>query len=652
VNNLIKQKGMIYVALDGDGIGRQVGRAVLSDDSDSLHAISARIDAAQALVTRWIKEMDGTKISGGGDECTMAIPRSAMECLESLRRDIEYAFGFTVSVGIGRSLSEAGKALLIAKLKGKNRIVKFDKTARKEIQAVKVRAKKGTMKSMEEYKLADAYLSKKEELEKSRSNPEKIIGSTSKDVRNLGKAESVGDPCPYCEKSDGVDPKHCRFCHDVGPQAGEETCPYCKGSQNDPALGPKEPEIAEEDCAFCKDGDQAEKDGCPFCSESPESEAPGLGMPEITSKDPNTGIPSLVSPDSNNETSVGNAEAEKEQADVMGMNPPEIGKPAPDDHAPIGQNAPMDVVPKGDPDPNQRLDDQRDVELVPAPEIDPEDNHSNEALTAIANEIKDEETPNKVDIGEENIPSGDAVEGNVSRPNGFNQNTPGDMGEEGANELSDANPGGQPESGDDEPDFGAILEEGLDHHAGSIQKDKAIQMVSQALREFKGCKNILEQNREQMPQLYQASLSILKAMIEMAGVLNLASPSAEQDSSLGQVQAEMEPEQKENEWHDPFPTHPDHGGEPKPGHSPSTKPSPSQTNADGAGKDKTVGQPVGKLPTKNTTEHIARTPLPIGAVNAKGQKKVMDDQGKVRFVNMKQGLVQGASGVPVKPESR
>jgi hypothetical protein len=65
---------------------------------------------------------------------------------------------------------------------------------------------------------------------------------------------------------------------------------------------------------------------------------------------------------------------------------------------------------------------------------------------------------------------------------------------------------------------------------------------------------------------------------------------------------------------------------------------------------KPIGQSIGKLPTSKTTKHIARTPIPVGGVNPKGQKKVMDPKtGKIRFIDMKQGRVMGASGVPVKP---
>lgn len=62
---------------------------------------------------------------------------------------------------------------------------------------------------------------------------------------------------------------------------------------------------------------------------------------------------------------------------------------------------------------------------------------------------------------------------------------------------------------------------------------------------------------------------------------------------------------------------------------------------------------VGKLSAKHTTKHIARTPIPPGGVNAKGQKKVVDPKtGDIRFIDMKNGMVQSATGIPVKPESR
>src|SRR5271163_4335835 len=126
--------GMLFIAADGDGIGKMVGRAVIANDVDELHAVSGRIDAAQDFILHWCKQVDGIKISGGGDEATMASPPEAKSKLEDLRTSVEKAFGYTVSVGVGRSLSEAGTGLLVAKLRGKDRIVYFNKHITEDIK--------------------------------------------------------------------------------------------------------------------------------------------------------------------------------------------------------------------------------------------------------------------------------------------------------------------------------------------------------------------------------------------------------------------------------------------------------------------------------------------------------------------------------------
>jgi hypothetical protein len=67
---------------------------------------------------------------------------------------------------------------------------------------------------------------------------------------------------------------------------------------------------------------------------------------------------------------------------------------------------------------------------------------------------------------------------------------------------------------------------------------------------------MLEQSREQAPELYGAAIAMLRAMIEMAKMLGLGGDSqapAEQAAPQESAPAEQ------NEWHDPFPQHPDHG---------------------------------------------------------------------------------------------
>lgn len=551
----------MYFSYDGDGIGRKVGRSILANDIDELRHISHLIEAGHALIQRWVKDRAGIWINGGGDEGNAAVAPEYVEELEQVRKDYEYLVGATISIGVGKSPSEAGRALLIAKLKGKNQIVEFSEATEREIEAIKRRAKKGAMKSMEEYKLAEAYLNKSE-------------------------SEEL---CPYCQQTDGIDLNHCKFCHDAEAVEGAETCPFCAEGSSD---------LGENNCEFCKEGDQNAQESCPYCKEGQHSDL----SPQPTAA----------------EEDMANRSKQAEQTEAMEMNSPAIDKPDP-----VGE-APVPAPPMA-------------AQASPMDGIDPEDNSSKDALSAIATQIESEGNPTQMQVNavdDADVSSGDEMEGNVSRPEGYGQNTPGDMGTGGAN---------GPEENGDEPDLSSILEEGLDHNADGIQREKAIQMVSQALAQFKGCKDILEAARAQTPQLYQASITMLKAMIEMASMMGLgqSGPALGQNSAeLGQNQAALTPQQEENEWHNPFPAHPDQGGEAKPGHAPSS--------AEGGA----VGQPIGKLSAKHTTEHVARTPMPPGAVNAKGQQKVVDDQGKTRFIDRKNGMVQGPSGAPIKPPKR
>jgi hypothetical protein len=44
--------------------------------------------------------------------------------------------------------------------------------------------------------------------------------------------------------------------------------------------------------------------------------------------------------------------------------------------------------------------------------------------------------------------------------------------------------------------------------------------------------------------------------------------------------------------------------------------------------------------------------MPVGSINAQGQQKIQDANGKVRFIDRKHGMVQGPSGAPIKPPKR
>lgn len=412
----------------------------------------------------------------------------------------------------------------------------------------------------------------------------------------------------------------------------EHSCKYCAALKevNDPSEGDCQycarPEMVEpsanaSDCQYCA-AMQHDESECQYCGRGPE-----INNPTTT----------------NSQDYAGQA-----------LDAPAIDKPVPGAD-PQGQMTPMDDTTNNNLALDQKGQGESNVQVSGG--IDPASSgpnesvqvdQSKEAMQSIAQQI--EQAPSGNGIGQGPGPQGaetamatddaalapgtDMIDG-VSRPGGFSSNVPGDMG------LA------QDGSDDAGPDLGQVLGEGLDAHADNIQKEKVVQMVAQALSGFKACKQIIERAQVQAPQLYTSSIMMLKAMIEMAKMLGLSEQGAATDSA------------PQNEWQNPFPTHPDQGGENVPNTAPVSADSnqnagnewsnPFPAHAENSGTAP-VGQPVGKLPTGQTTPHVARTPLAPGAVNAQGQKKYVDPKtGKESFINMKEGRVLNNEGKPVKP---
>lgn len=423
-------------------------------------------------------------------------------------------------------------------------------------------------------------------------------------------------------------------------QSEDTSCQYCAAlaEVNDPEEG---------SCQYCERAEPAaigpNADNCQYCAaaEHQEAECKYCGRAHPV----------------NNPTTTNSEDFAGQDLDA-----PAIPKPIPGED-PQGQVTPMDDTTNN----NLALEGagqgesnvQVSAGVAPAsagPAESVQVDQSKEAMQAIAQQI--EQTPAGGGIGAGPGPQGaqvalqtddaalvpgtDVVDG-VSRPASYSgQNSPTDLAL--GNEAEDMAA----------PDLGSVLSEGLDAHADNIQREKVVQMVSEALSGFKACKAIIERSQTQAPQLYSSSIMMLKAMIEMAKMLGLSEDGATPD----QNPLEGNPQ---SEWQDPFPLHPDQGGAPAPGHAPSeasaTKQGDENTGNEWANpfpthpeNGGTVGQPVGKLPTGQTTPHVARTPLAPGAVNAQGQKKYVDPKtGKESFINMKEGRVLNHEGKPVKP---
>jgi hypothetical protein len=148
----------VYVAFDGDKIGRMVGRASLANQVDEVRRLSQAIDNANHIWASWALSTGGTVIQVAGDEGRLSVPASRLDELPALRTQYAEAVGATVSVGVGMELSEADKALMYAKIHGGDKVCFYTPDVDKEIE--EVRSSHGDSARDEVDKLAEEYLVK------------------------------------------------------------------------------------------------------------------------------------------------------------------------------------------------------------------------------------------------------------------------------------------------------------------------------------------------------------------------------------------------------------------------------------------------------------------------------------------------------------
>lgn len=549
----------IYLSYDADSAGSKIGQAILADNPDVLNQFSQQIELGNRIIENWANGLKGIRYSSGGDQGVFAIPAVPLEDIEILRTDYAFATGLTVSIGIGRSLSESGKSLLVAKFRGKNQTVVYDPSVDAEIAQCQAKVQQGTA-SFEEQKLSQAYL-QPQGVEKMEDNSILLAGS---ETPPMNQTVSNEHDCPYCQElnSQDIHDENCPYCqqmaHDPNAEGHADDCPYCAVMNHDPSA-----EGHANDCPYCQEiashnpmaeGHEAD---CPYCARSGE-DASGDDQ-TVSLSPPSTEIlPTTTT-----------------SQDFAGQDflQPDLHKPEAISSVPDGVALQTDM-PTNE---NVKLEElQGKGNEIPqtGETINPE---NMETVDTIIDEI-DALPPNET-IPKERMATTDAadlaigtnMEGNVSRPDSYSQDVPTDLGL-----------GEEPDN--DSPDISSVLREGLDNHAENIQRERVIEIVGQALEGFKASKLIIERAKIEAPQLYESSIAMLRAMIEMAKLLGLdreqaAAPSgvveqpenrvADPDATFGTpenhagVKPIGGPESAQQDGHpnyaNLFPTHPDAG---------------------------------------------------------------------------------------------
>ena len=113
---------IIYIATDGDNIGASVERAALSNDIKEIKKQDKIIKRGNQTIRKWIKKRKGSIYIDGGDDISFTIHKKYLDEIEELRNKYHEATGYTITVGVGDSISEAAHAMIYGKLKGKNQV--------------------------------------------------------------------------------------------------------------------------------------------------------------------------------------------------------------------------------------------------------------------------------------------------------------------------------------------------------------------------------------------------------------------------------------------------------------------------------------------------------------------------------------------------
>lgn len=92
----------------------------------------------------------------------------------------------------------------------------------------------------------------------------------------------------------------------------------------------------------------------------------------------------------------------------------------------------------------------------------------------------------------------------------------------------------QPVEGQDDssPQLGNVLQDGLNDQADDIQRQKVVDLVGNALQDFKANKGVLEQLKVEQNSFYVANIQMLKAMIELCKMLGLEPKAAQPQAQM------------------------------------------------------------------------------------------------------------------------
>lgn len=119
---VVRTEGRVFVTIDGDNIGASVARAAAKDDLFAIMEQSHLISVMQKLIGEWAKAKEADIYISGGDDKAFTLRPEYIPELDSLREMVLVRTGYSITVGVGDSISRSGQAMMYGKLNGKNQV--------------------------------------------------------------------------------------------------------------------------------------------------------------------------------------------------------------------------------------------------------------------------------------------------------------------------------------------------------------------------------------------------------------------------------------------------------------------------------------------------------------------------------------------------
>lgn len=114
----------VYVAIDGDDVGRRLEQLIARDIENDVVAFSFVVNEWIRKLSEYVQVHGGSVVFASGDSVLCRVPASASQALYGLTSDGDEEVTF--SCGVGHTMSEAMMALKLAKARGRNQLVIWD----------------------------------------------------------------------------------------------------------------------------------------------------------------------------------------------------------------------------------------------------------------------------------------------------------------------------------------------------------------------------------------------------------------------------------------------------------------------------------------------------------------------------------------------